>query len=93
MEEVRPGPAGSAGARTLALVGALPVAGRRKQADVMPGPRPLMAALPGGREEAVELVDVLEAIAEHGQATAVAMYGWRQVAALLAIPDPASGEG
>ncbi|AUY50488.1 hypothetical protein [Streptomyces sp. CB01881] len=81
----------AAGPRTLTLVDALPAGGKRPPSTVMPGQRPLMAALPGGDQGAVEPADVLDAIAEHGQANAVAMYGWRQVAALLAVPDPATG--
>ncbi|WP_329490193.1 hypothetical protein OG618_27365 [Kitasatospora sp. NBC_01246] len=81
----------AAGPRALTLVDAPPAGGKRPAPAVMPGQRPLMAALPGGGQGAVDPVDVLEAIAGHGQANAVAMYGWRQVAALLAVPDPVAG--
>ncbi|MGW4897221.1 hypothetical protein ACWEQL_33935 [Kitasatospora sp. NPDC004240] len=81
----------AAGPRTLTLVDTAPAGRKCPASTVMPGQRPLMAALPGGGQGAVDPVAVLEAIAEHGQANAVAMYGWRQVAALLAVPDPATG--
>ncbi|RGD61999.1 hypothetical protein DR950_33480 [Kitasatospora xanthocidica] len=65
--------------------------GRPAGAAPMPGQRPLMAALPGGRAADPDPLEVLEAIADHGQAQAVALFGWRQVAALL-VGDTASAE-
>ncbi|MFF2619362.1 hypothetical protein [Kitasatospora sp. NPDC058046] len=83
-----PGPAG----RPLTLLPA-PSGGRDRPAGAapMPGQRPLMAALPGGRVAEPDPLEVLEAIADHGQAHAVALFGWRQVAALL-VGDTASAE-
>ncbi|QKW22254.1 hypothetical protein HUT16_27135 [Kitasatospora sp. NA04385] len=52
-----------------------------------------MAALPGGRARQPDPVDVLMVIADHGQASAVAQFGWRAVAALLAADGPKAGEG
>ncbi|WP_371517718.1 hypothetical protein [Kitasatospora sp. NBC_01300] len=66
--------------------------GRPAGAAPMPGQRPLMAALPGGRAAAPGPLEVLEAIADHGQARAVALFGWRKVAALLVGSDPQAGE-
>ncbi|MFJ8043846.1 hypothetical protein ACIRBX_25420 [Kitasatospora sp. NPDC096147] len=81
-------------ARPLALVGpsAAHAPGRERQA-VMPGQRPLMAAVPGGWVDPGDVPDVgavVEAIALHGQAAAVGMFGWRSVSAVLAVPLPES---
>ncbi|WP_327074403.1 hypothetical protein OG196_31670 [Kitasatospora purpeofusca] len=92
-ETDRPALAGPPASRPLTLVDPPAFAGCRQGPQVMPGQRPLMAALPGGLGEEPDTVALLEAIAEHGQANAVAMYGWRRVAALLAIPGPAFGGG
>ncbi|MFJ6776586.1 hypothetical protein ACIQOV_37470, partial [Kitasatospora sp. NPDC091257] len=67
-------------------------AGRPGGAATMPGQRPLMAALPGGRAASADPLEVLEAIADHGQAHAVALFGWRRVAALLVGADPVAEE-
>ncbi|MBO1420120.1 hypothetical protein J0670_36680, partial [Streptomyces sp. FH025] len=66
-------------------------AGRPGGAAPMPGQRPLMAALPGGRAAGPDPLEVLETIASHGQAHAVARFGWRAVAALL-VGDTAAAE-
>ncbi|MGX4733136.1 hypothetical protein [Kitasatospora griseola] len=81
--------------RPLTLVPAARSGGRPpRSAAPMPGQRPLMAALPGGRApEQPDPVTVLMAIADHGQAHAVAEFGWRAVAALLAADSPQAGEG
>lgn len=79
--------------RPLTLLPAVPAAGARPAgATPMPGQRPLMAALPGGRAAAPDPLEVLEAIADHGQAHAVALFGWRAVAALLVDDTAAAGE-
>ncbi|MFB8235567.1 hypothetical protein ACFC58_03355 [Kitasatospora purpeofusca] len=85
--------AGSSVTRPLTLVKELAVPGRPGAGRTIPGQRPLMAALPGGLGTEPSTIDLLEAIADHGQAYAVTKYGWRPVAALLAMPDPVSGEG
>ncbi|MFJ6380106.1 hypothetical protein ACIQI7_08910 [Kitasatospora sp. NPDC092039] len=79
--------------RPLTLLPARPDDGARPGGVApMPGQRPLMAALPGGRTQAPDPLEVLEAIAEHGQAHAVALFGWRPVAALLVGVTAAAGE-
>ncbi|MFG2913945.1 hypothetical protein ACGF0D_13765 [Kitasatospora sp. NPDC048298] len=79
--------------RPLTLLPRLPEGGARPgSAALMPGQRPLMAALPEDRAEASDALEVLEAIADHGQAHAVALYGWRPVAALLVGDTAAVGE-
>ncbi|MFJ4189472.1 hypothetical protein [Kitasatospora sp. NPDC089509] len=79
--------------RPLTLVPEVPGGvARPASAASMPGQRPLMAALPGGRAADPDPGEVLEAIADHGQAQAVALFGWRAVAALLVGDTAAAGE-
>lgn len=81
-----------AAGRPLTLLPELPGGGVRSAgAAPMPGQRPLMTALPGGRAAVPDPLEVLEAIADHGQAHAVARFGWRAVAALL-VGDTAAAE-
>ncbi len=85
--------AGPAADRPLMLLPEPPGgAGRPGGAAPMPGQRPLMAALPGGRAAAPDPLEVLETIADHGQAHAVALFGWRPVAALLVDDTAAARE-
>ncbi|ROR42986.1 hypothetical protein [Kitasatospora cineracea] len=79
--------------RPLTLVPDRPGGRAPRAAAPMPGQHPLMAALPGGRARQPDPVDVLTVIADHGQASAVAQFGWRVVAALLAADGPQAGEG